>query len=174
MRERLDAALKFVATAALGAIAGAALLWSQQFGPVHVSGMATVIDGDNIKINDTNIRLTGIAAPELPERGGKQCNKLLSRPECIERSAIALHWRVGGEHVSCWITGAGALTAKGFWGRPLGVCFHDGTELNAWLLRECLAALPDNTAYHAPRYYPVVAERSCVANAPPIAELNAD
>jgi endonuclease YncB( thermonuclease family) len=172
VRERFDAALKFVTTVALGAIIGAALMWWKQFGPVHVSGVATVIDGDSIKIGDTNIRLAGIDAPEMPVRDGVKCNKLLSRPECIERSSIALNWRAGGEHVRCWITGSDALKAEGMWGRPLGVCFHGDTELNAWMLGECLADLPDNPAYQVPRYYPVAAERTCLETDAPVASTD--
>jgi len=159
--DKVDAALKFITTAALGAIAGAGLLWQQQFGPLYVSGTATVIDGDNIKVTGRNIRLAGIDAPELPERGGKDCRKLLSRTECIERSAYALHWRVGGERVRCWITGASALSAEGELNRPLGVCFHGETELNAWMLRACHADLPEDPAHHVWRYASVIAQRAC-------------
>jgi len=167
-----DAALKFITTAALGAIAGAGLLWWQQFGPLYVSGTATVIDGDNIKVAGRNIRLVGIDAPEMPTRSGQQCNKLLSRPECIERSAFALHWRVGGEQVHCWITGNDALSAAGIWGRPLGVCFHGDVELNAWMLRTCHADIPDNPAHRVWRYAPVIAQRACPGADTPVASAD--
>jgi len=173
VRERIDAVLKFITTAALGALIGATLLWWQHFGPLYVSGKAKVIDGDSIKLAGHNIRLAGIEAPEMPVRKGKKCNKLLSRTECIERSAVALHWRVGGEKVRCWIIGSDALSAEGIWGRPLGVCFHDGTELNAWMLRECHARLPDDPAYHVPRYYPVASEQTCLKEDMPVAEVDA-
>jgi len=169
----LDAALKNAALFALGLLVGAALIWRMEYGPLHVSGTATVIDGDNIEVAGHNIRLVGIDAPELPIRDGKECRKLLSRPECIELSAIALHWRVGGESVRCWITGSGALSARGDWDRPLGVCFESETELNAWMLRECHANLPEDRAHHVWRYYPIVTERDCAAADAPVARLDA-
>ncbi|RIA55604.1 thermonuclease family protein [Dichotomicrobium thermohalophilum] len=169
----LDAVVKLLTTLALGAILGAAAVWRLHYGPLYVSGPAKVIDGDNIEIAGMNIRLAGIDAPELPERNGKECRKLLSRTECIERSAYALHWRVGGEHVRCWITGSSALSAEGEFDRPLGVCFHGETELNAWMLQECHAGLPDDKAHHICRYYPVVDERTCKQQDAPVARLEA-
>lgn len=170
---KVDAALKFVVTLALGGVLGAASLWSYQFGPLYMSGTATVVDGDSIKISGENIRLAGIDAPEMPKREGKQCNKLLSRPECIQSSAIALHWRVGGETVRCWIVGDSFLSARGKWDRPLGVCFHGETELNAWMLRECHARLPADPAHRLPRYATVFTERDCRPADAPVVGLRA-
>jgi endonuclease YncB( thermonuclease family) len=170
--QTLDPALKLLTTLALGGVLGAAFLWWGQFEPVYVSGAATVIDGDNIKIGEQNIRLAGIQAPEMPVRKGKKCNKLLSRPECIERSSYALHWRVGGEHVRCWIVGQSIVSARDKWNRPLGVCFHGETELNAWMLRACHADLPEDPAHHVWRYYPITAARNCGTEQAPVASLD--
>ncbi len=172
MGDKVDAALKWATLVALGAILGAALMWRQHYGSLHVSGPATVIDGDNIRIAGVNIRLAGIDAPEMPVRAGKECRKLLSRQECIERSAYALHWRVGGEHVRCWIVGDNALSARGSWDRPLGVCFLGQTELNAWMLRACHADLPEDPAHHVWRYYRIAAERNCETERAPVASLD--
>ncbi len=165
------AAPQYAIVFCLGMMAGAALIWRLQFGPIYVSGPARVIDGDSIAVAGRNIRLVGIDAPEMPTREGKKCRKLLSRPECIQGSAVALYWRVGGEHVRCWITGSDALTAVGELGRPLGVCFHGETELNAWLLRSCHADLPDDMAHHVFRYRGIVAERRCPQSDAPVAGL---
>lgn len=171
MPSKLDAALKLLTALALGGVLGAALIWRLHYGPVYVSGPATVIDGDNIKVAGRNIRLVGIDAPEMPEHRGKDCRKLLSRKECIERSAYTLHWQVSGEHVRCWITGRSALSSQGELNRPLGICFHGETELNAWMLRECYAGLPTDRAHHVWRYYPIVADRNCETEQPPVASL---
>lgn len=172
MDAKVDTILKHVTWLALGALLGAAAMWSHQFGPLYVSGPAKVIDGDNIKVDGHNVRLLGIDAPELPERAGKECRKLLSRPECFDRSGIALHWKIGGEPVHCWIVGSSLMSANGDWGRPLGVCFHGGTELNAWMLRECHADEPENPAHRVWRYRDVMAERDCEPRQQPVARLN--
>ncbi len=172
MPSKLDAALKLLTALALGGVLGAALIWRLHYGPAYVSGPAKVIDGDNIEVAGRNIRLAGIDAPEMPERGGKECRKLLSRKECIERSAYALHWRVGGEHVRCWITGSSALSSEGELNRPLGVCFHGETELNAWMLRACHAGLPEDPAHHVWRYYPITSARNCETEQAPVASLD--
>jgi len=172
--DRLDAALRHASLLALGAIVGAGLLWWLQYGPVYVSGTARVIDGDSIRVAGRNIRLVGIEAPELPVRDDRKCRKLLSRHECFNRAAIALHWLVGGERVRCWIVGADALTAEGIWRRPLGVCFHGDTELNAWMLSNCHADLPDDPAHRVWRYRAVAAERDCSRAGSPVARLRTD
>ncbi len=174
MRARLDAALRFATVLSLGALIGAVLLWRHQFGPVYLSGPATVIDGDSIRVAGRTIRLIGIDAPELPVRDDRKCRRLLSRPECFERAAIALHWLIGGEKVRCWIVGSGAMTAHGKWGRPLGVCFHGQTELNAWMLHNCHADLPEKRGYHVWRYQAVAAERVCPHESAPLARLDAE
>lgn len=174
MRERLDAALKLITTASLGAVIGAALLWWVQFGPVYISGTAKVIDGDSIKIEGTNIRLAGIDAPELPVWDDKKCRKLLSRHGCFDRAAIALHWLVGGQRVRCWIVGSNGLSAQGDWGRPLGVCVHGEIELNEWMLRNCHADLPEKPEHRVWRYRAVAAGRDCSRGGSPVARLRAD
>jgi len=42
MPSKLDAALKLLTALALGGVLGAALIWRLQYGPVYVSGPATV------------------------------------------------------------------------------------------------------------------------------------
>lgn len=166
----LDAALKHTVIFMLGAMAGAAAVWAHGYGPVHLSGAAEVIDGDNIRVGGYNVRLAGIDAPELPVRNGKECRKLLSRHECVNRSGIALLWRIGGERVRCWIIGDG-LSSHGDWDRPLGVCFHGETDLNAWMLRQCHADLPEQPEHRIWRYADIVAERDCQRREPPVARL---
>jgi len=53
------------------------------------------------------------------------------------------------------------------------VCFEGETELNAWMLRECHANLPEDRAHHVWRYYPIVTERDCAAADAPVARLDA-
>jgi endonuclease YncB( thermonuclease family) len=138
-----------------GMAAGAALLALYEHGPVFVVGTAEVVDGDNIRIAGWNVRLIGINAPELPVADGKDCRRFLSRPECVEPSAAALHERVGGRRVSCWI-----LDHDRF-GRPLGVCYWGREELNVWLIENCHAGSPPNPAHRLERYEEIIASRVC-------------
>ena len=166
-----DAWPKFAVTFLLGMMAGTALIWTQAYGPLFLSGPAEVIDGDSLRVEGVNIRLAGIETPELPPSKGKDCRTLLSRPGCMNRSAMALRWRVGGKPVRCWITGRSALSAFGDWGRPLGVCFQDDVELNAWLLRNCFADTPDKPAHRAWRYREITSARGCPREHAPVAQL---
>jgi len=166
------AAPQFAIIFLLGMMAGAAVIWTQAYGPLYLSGMAEVVDGDSVRVAGVNIRLAGIETPELPSRNEKDCRKLLSRPGCLNRSAMALHWLVDGKPVRCWITGRNALSAYGEWGRPLGVCFFDEIELNAWLLSHCYAEAPGNVAHRVLRFRSLIANRDCPREEAPVARLD--
>jgi len=162
---------KFAITFLLGMVAGAILIWTKAYGPLFLSGPAEVIDGDSLRVEGVNVRLVGIETPELPPSNGKDCRTLLSRPGCMNRSAMAMRWRVGGKPVRCWITGRNALSAFGDWERPLGVCFHGDTELNAWLMRNCLAELPEKPEHRVWRYWRMTSARNCPREQAPVAQL---
>ena len=138
----------------LGVLVGAGGLWLYQNAPVTYSGPATVIDGDNIRVGGRNIRLVAINAPELP----KGCRVYRSRPECRDRSSDALHERVGGKEVSC------SKVGRDRFGRVLGICHHNGVELNMWLIKNCLAGSPRNKKHHQERYERTIRARSCSTN----------
>lgn len=74
--------------------------------PPHVVGPARVIDGDTIDIRGTHVRLEGISAPELKERGG---------PEA--RDALAA--LIGKAEVYC------ALSGRRSYEREVAVCFPE-------------------------------------------------
>jgi endonuclease YncB( thermonuclease family) len=145
--------LRLLTSFVVGIIVGAGVLWLYQNAPVTYSGTAKVIDGDNIRIDGRNIRLVAINAPELP----KGCRVYRSRPECHDRSSDTLHERVGGKQVSCLRVG------RDRFGRVLGVCHHDGVELNMWLIENCLAGSPRRKKHRQDRYERAIAARNCRA-----------
>lgn len=92
-----------------------------------VAGQATVIDGDTIEVSGTRIRLEGIDAPEA----GQSCKRrLLGRWACGTAATAALTRMLDGRAVRCDPRG----TDK--YGRMLAVCFADGRDVNAQMVRE--------------------------------------
>jgi endonuclease YncB( thermonuclease family) len=51
---------------------------SEEPKPPHVVGAARVIDGDTLEVAGTRIRLEGISAPEMNERGGSDAKSALA------------------------------------------------------------------------------------------------
>lgn len=95
-----------------------------------IEGRATAKDGDGIVIRGTEVRMQGVAAPEdngyRVDAGGPEATRALS----------AL---VDGKIVTCRLDGTSAR------GRPVGVCYLDGQDLGAILIR-------DGYARDCPRY----------------------
>lgn len=77
-----------------------------------LSGVAQVVDGDGLLFGGVEIRLQGIAAPELSERGG-------------HRSKNSLASLASEQFVVCHLDGTVAGSSR----RPVGVCYAAGEEL---------------------------------------------
>ena len=91
-------------------------------GPTLV-GWPRVRDGDSLTIRGTEIRLWGVDAPELRQRGGRQARDALRR-------------KIGRSSVRCRKVRDG----QDRYGRVLARCtISDGTELNRWLVQRGLA-----------------------------------
>lgn len=89
-------------------------------------GVARVVDGDTIDINDTRIRLEGIDAPEA----GQTCKrKWVGSWSCGAAATTALAKLVAGKAIACESRGVDK------YGRMLGVCFADGRDVNAQMVR---------------------------------------
>lgn len=106
------------------------------FAPVAtITGVASVRDGDGILFGDVEIRLQGVAAPEFgshaKDPGG------LEALRALERLAT-------GREVRCELDGSTARR------RPVGVCFVDGEDLGAALVRAGFAR--DCPAFSRGRY----------------------
>jgi len=86
-----------------------------------IEGMATIIDGDELRVGDTLVRLFGIAAPDISSKLGPDAR--------IHLDAIA-----GGKRVNCAEVDR---TAEG----SVATCTVDGTDLASELLAQGLASV---------------------------------
>lgn len=91
-----------------------------------LTGRATVVDGDTLRLGGVSVRLKGIAAPELSEPGGQAAKEALMR-------------LVGSGVVTCRLTGERTH------GRAVGFCEANGTDLNR-------AMVEGGFALSCPRY----------------------
>lgn len=98
-------------------------------GPV-IAGDAIVIDGDTLEIGGRRIRLEGIDAPEMAQ----SCQTDSGSPwRCGRAAQQKLTEVTRGQTVACDAAG----TDK--YGRILAVCFVEGEDINAALVRQGLA-----------------------------------
>ncbi len=100
-----------------------------------VSGPATVVDGDTIKLGPLSIRIHGIDAPEQ----GQACQQRNGRPwECGTAATAALAEMIKGQSLKCIPLDTDA------YGRIIGRCFAGDSDLGqemtalglAWAYRE--------------------------------------
>jgi endonuclease YncB( thermonuclease family) len=92
-----------------------------------IAGPATVIDGDTISVGATRIRLEGIDAPESAQACRR---KWFGSWPCGTAATNALAAMVAGKAVRCEPRGLDK------YGRTLAVCFVDGQNINARMVRE--------------------------------------
>jgi endonuclease YncB( thermonuclease family) len=105
-------------------------------------GSAWIVDGDSIRLAGRSIRLDGIDAPEWDQTcldaGGQtwRCGRAASR---------ALRERIRGHTVSC------RPRALDRYGRTIAGCaLADGSDLNAWMVREGWAIASGFAGTYAP------------------------
>lgn len=97
---------------------------------IAISGPAHVLDGDTIEVSGQRIRLEGIDAPE----GGQRCNRrIFGEWSCGTAATYALIGLVQNREVGCENRGIDK------YGRMLGICFVDGRDVNAEMVRMGLA-----------------------------------
>lgn len=99
-------------------------------GVVTLSGPARVVDGDTIDINGHRVRLEGIDAPETAQ---SCASKSGGTWDCGRAAARALQALVAATDVSCDSRGADK------YGRVLGLCFAEGRDLNATMVKTGMA-----------------------------------
>ena len=105
----------------IGLMAAAAYLAHE---PEVVAGLAEVIDGDSIRLEGRDIRITGIDAPEL-----RQTCLVQSRPySCGDVARRALGDMLAGRLVTCRVSG------RDRYGRRLASCEAGGEDIGAALV----------------------------------------
>jgi len=114
------------------------LLFFLLFTPVfskEIKGIATVIDGDTIKINKKKIRLFGIDAPEKEQI----CKKVYlsffifnfqKDYKCGEKSTLALLKKIKDKKVKCVFE-----KNKDRYKRNIGTCYIKNQDINKWLVK---------------------------------------
>lgn len=95
-----------------------------------LSGRAIAVDGDTLDLDGRRVRLEGIDAPEISQTCGR---RWLGTWNCGRAAQKALDRLVDGRRVECEPKG----TDK--YGRDLGICFVDGRDINAELVRKGMA-----------------------------------
>ena len=80
-----------------------------------VEGTARMVDGDGLRLGGVEVRLQGIAAPELRQPGGRE-------------AAQALALVIAGKHVTCGLDGTTTYD------RVVGRCTVDGRDVGAVLV----------------------------------------
>jgi endonuclease YncB( thermonuclease family) len=96
-------------------------------GDGDLAGLARVIDGDTLEIAGRHVRLEGIDAPESGQTCGR---RLIGSWRCGSAAADALAKLVAKRRVSCESRG------NDKYDRMLGICFVDGRDINAEMVRE--------------------------------------
>ncbi len=119
----------FALTAVISVLWPAALGAAEPVPPpgTRVTGAARVVDGDTIVIDNLRIRLEGIDAPE----SGQTCQrKWVGAWACGTVATTALARMLDGRAVTCESRGPDKYN------RMLGICFADGHDVNARMVRE--------------------------------------
>ena len=110
----------------------------------RLAGVATVLDADTFIVAEARVRLIGIDAPE-----GRQLCRLQDRDwPCGQAATTAVDELVGTDPVACEVYGYDR------WDRALAVCYQNGVDLNAEIVRSgwALAWYPETGAVVGPTY----------------------
>ena len=91
-----------------------------------LSGNHTVIDGDTIHMGEERIRLHGIDAPEQAQSCQDENGHAW---RCGKAATAALREFIDGSNVEC------EQRDIDRYGRIVAVCYKDGTDINAWMVR---------------------------------------
>jgi len=100
-----------------------------------ISGKASVIDGDTIKINNKKIRLFGIDAPEKKQMCKKKYISFLifnfqKDYKCGEESTLVLMKKLKDKKIECILQ-----NNKDRYKRYIGTCYIENQDINGWLVK---------------------------------------
>ncbi len=95
-----------------------------------ISGRAVAVDGDTLEFGGMRVRLEGIDAPEMGQTCGR---RWVGTWNCGRAAQRALDEIVQGRRIECERRG------RDKYGRELGICFVDGRDINAELVRQGMA-----------------------------------
>ena len=99
--------------------------------PIILEGVASAIDGDTIIINSYKVRLNGVSAPELSEKGGNEAKQAMQK--ILESQTI-----------KC------SLSGRRSYQRYIGVCWIGAIDVGALLILQGFAR--DCFRYSGGRY----------------------
>ncbi|GHF59390.1 endonuclease YncB(thermonuclease family) [Deinococcus metalli] len=91
-----------------------------------VSGVARVLDGDTLDVAGTRVRLYGIDAPEHDQT----CRRAGKTYACGQEAAASLRAFLGTRSVTC------QRRDTDRYGRTVGVCRVNGTDVNGWMVAQ--------------------------------------
>jgi endonuclease YncB( thermonuclease family) len=91
-----------------------------------IKGIPRVVDGDTLVISKERIRLHGIDSPETRQT----CTKEGKVWSCGRDATAALATRIGAQSVTC------KGDKRDRYKRLIGVCYLEGKDLNAWMVRQ--------------------------------------
>lgn len=109
----------------------------------HIRGKARIIDGDTIEIDDNNIRLEYIDAPEIRQ---KCCTPEGHSLECGKTSRDLLKHLTEDGEVTCFIHGEDRYK------RLLGQCYANNVDVQQQLVKEGMAFLYHQNIKKNPYY----------------------
>lgn len=92
----------------------------------EVTGFGVAIDGDSIRVNDDELRLEGIDAPEFSQMCGDSAGRSYA---CGRVARQALSRILAHGPIRC------AISARDRYDRKLARCFLDGQDVNAQMVR---------------------------------------
>lgn len=108
--------------------------WSGAAQAQDVTGIARAIDGDSLKVGATEVRLSGIDAPEYKQT----CRVGLSNWSCGADAAAALRGMVDGRQLRC------LPRDRDVYGRTVATCTLNGVDVAETVVRRGPAIVLEN------------------------------